>query len=72
MKSEAANQRCDDERWRITECHCGQITLRIGAIRLDFTPEEFARLHRLVDEASRKLQPGISSPQTAGSKTFTH
>lgn len=37
--------------WHVTQCECGQITVRLGPTRVEFTREEFARLHRLIQEA---------------------
>jgi hypothetical protein len=38
--------------WHITQCACGEhLTLRLGPIRMDLTNDEFADLHRLIEEA---------------------
>jgi hypothetical protein len=41
--------------WQVTECGCGQLTLRLGRIRLELTREEFAQLHGLVEDAMNRF-----------------
>jgi hypothetical protein len=48
---------CDDGTdWRVTQCACGQLTLRLGHARFDFSREEFAELYRLVQHAMVEFQ----------------
>ncbi|HWB18173.1 MAG TPA: hypothetical protein VG538_17345 [Vicinamibacterales bacterium] len=37
--------------WSVTQCACGQITIRLGRVRLDVSREELAELHRVLDRA---------------------
>jgi hypothetical protein len=42
--------------WQVTKCACGHLTLRLGTVRIDFTPAEFAQLERLVAQAMRRFE----------------
>lgn len=50
--------------YEVTACECGHLTLRIGAVRLDLSREEFARLRDVVTEAAARLD--IAPRQPAG------
>ena len=66
-----ADDRQHDDGWDVTECGCGQLTLRIGAVRLDFSREEFGRLHRLIEGAANEFQVGSIAP-AAPTRSFLH
>jgi len=54
MRSDRSSDEPSCERgseWHVTQCACGQLTIRIGPIRVEFSREEFAQLHRLVQHA---------------------
>jgi hypothetical protein len=42
--------------WHASQCACGHITLKLGAIQMEFTKEQFADLHRLIGEAMSEFQ----------------
>lgn len=46
----------NDGEWHVAQCACGQLTLRIGTVRLEFSRDQFAQLHRLVLEAMTEFQ----------------
>ena len=41
--------------WHVSQCQCGHITLKLGTMQMEFTKEEFADLHRLIDQAMREF-----------------
>jgi hypothetical protein len=59
------------EHWSVVQCDCGHITLRIGGTERTFSPEEFAQLHRLLDEALRAFQIAPSLQRVAQRGTTT-
>jgi len=71
MKHESEDERHDSD-WDVTQCACGHLTLRLGTVRLDFSPEKFAQLQRLVNGAMQQFQVGGGREQGTGSKTFMH
>ncbi len=40
---------------QVTACECGNLTLRVGRIRVEFSPEEFMQLQRLLALASLRF-----------------
>lgn len=44
------------DEWCVTLCQCGRVTLQVGEIQQRFTSQQFAQLHRLVNEAMRVFQ----------------
>jgi hypothetical protein len=63
----------DDARdWRITQCACGQITLRLGRIRIDCAREELAELHCLVQRAMQEFEIAESRRPVGHRRTAMH
>ncbi len=61
------------EQWCVAQCGCGHITLRLGETERTFSVEEFAQLHRLLDEAMRTFQIApIYQPISRGGTTTRH
>ena len=59
MNSQSHKSRHESDHgadWQVTRCACGLMTLRIGPIRIEFTPEEFAQLDRLVGDAMKRFE----------------
>jgi hypothetical protein len=71
MRHESDNPPQADS-WDVTQCECGHLTLRLGTIRLDFAPEEFVRLHRLLDGAVEEFQVGAGAAPVTHSKRVMH
>jgi hypothetical protein len=42
--------------WHACQCACGHITLKLGTIQMELTKEQFADLHKLIDEAMSEFQ----------------
>jgi hypothetical protein len=61
-----------EDGWDVTQCKCGHLTLRLGTLRLDFSPEEFAQLHRLIDGAVEEFQLGAGPVGAMPGKIFMH
>lgn len=39
----------------LTECGCGNLTLRVGRVRIDLNRDELSQLHALLVAATRQL-----------------
>lgn len=37
--------------WGVVRCACGRLYLKLGPMRLEFTPEQFQQLHLLIRDA---------------------
>lgn len=71
MNSEARTIQ-SDRHWHATQCACGRLTLQLGPIRIAFTRDEFARLHRLVQEAMTQFQIEPSGTDVRHVHGLTH
>jgi hypothetical protein len=61
------------EHWCVAQCGCGHITLRLGETERTFSVEEFAQLHRLLEEAMRTFRIAPSElPIVRGGSTTRH
>ncbi len=58
--------------WHDSRCACGHITLRLGMIRMEFTKEQIADLHKLVGEAMSEFQIVPTEKLLAGIHTTRH
>lgn len=58
--------------WQVTQCTCGTVTLTLGAIRVEFTAQEFARLGRLVAEATTRFAVSAGETAVADRLPLTH
>jgi hypothetical protein len=58
--------------WQVTRCACGQLTLRLGALRLEFTPEEFARLDRMIADAAKRFEVVAGDVLLSNHRPLTH
>jgi hypothetical protein len=58
--------------WCVTQCACGQLTLRLGAMRIDFGPEEFAQLHRLLSHAMQQFDVPLHTRPASAAKALMH
>lgn len=58
--------------WQVTQCACGQLTLRLGALRIEFTPEEFAQLDRMIGDAAKRFEVLAGEAALPTHKPLTH
>lgn len=42
--------------WYVSQCPCGQLAIHFGAVRIEFSREEFSRLHALIQHAMAEFQ----------------
>ncbi len=52
----------DEPEWGVVRCACGRLYLKLGSLRLEFTPEQFQNLHILVRDAARHFGLETSEP----------
>jgi hypothetical protein len=75
MKSHSPHSRHDSAHgadWQVTRCACGLMTLRIGPIRIEFTPEEFAQLDRMVGDAMKRFEVAAGDAAPSNPRPLTH
>ena len=58
--------------WQVSQCACGQLTLRLGALRIEFTPEEFAQLDRMITDAAMRFEVVAADATRSTHKPLTH
>jgi hypothetical protein len=58
--------------WQVSQCACGQLTLRLGALRIEFTPEEFAQLDRMIADAAKRFEVVAGDAALLNHKPLTH
>ena len=58
--------------WQVTQCACGHLTLRLGTIRIEFTPQEFAQLEKLVAGAMKSFDVAAADAESVYGKPITH
>jgi hypothetical protein len=58
--------------WQVTQCACGQLTLRLGPIRIEFTPDEFAQLDRMIADAAKRFDVVAADAPASTHKPLTH
>jgi hypothetical protein len=61
----------DSGGWQISQCACGRLTIRLGAVRVEFSREEFAQLHCLVQQAMTEFQVPPSQQTVCRIRTAT-
>lgn len=61
-----------DPQWHVSRCTCGGLTLRLGPFRVEFTPDEFAQLHRLVTEAMTEFRIAPTSRRASKIRVTGH
>lgn len=56
--------------WGVHRCDCGQFTLKLGALRIDLTPDELGDLLRLLQKAAAHFEIEIEGePEPAAPTT---
>ena len=60
MTSGHAHDSHGDSEWRVTRCACGRLTLRLGQVRIELSPDEFAQLHGLLRHAMTEFEIAVS------------
>lgn len=55
--------------WSVHRCDCGQVTLALGALRIDLTPEELGDLFRLLRAATEHFEIDGDSPTAPAPST---
>jgi len=64
---------CDNgPEWHVSQCACGQLTLQLGRMRIEFTRGEFAQLHRLIQEAMTQFRIAPSERGVHRPRGTTH
>jgi hypothetical protein len=58
--------------WPASLCACGYVTLRLGAVQLEFTRPQVAELHRLIGEAMNELDIAPSDRPLVRVETTRH
>lgn len=58
--------------WGVHRCECGHFTLKLGALRLDLSPEEFARLVQLMQKAAAHFEIVERSEEPTEARATTH
>ena len=58
--------------WQVTQCGCGHLTLRLGTVRIEFTPQEFAQLDRLITGAMKRFDVAASDAEVVYGSPITH
>lgn len=61
--------------WGVVRCACGRLYLKLGPMRLEFTPEQFHQLHLLIRDAGEHFgvfdadgMPQPAAGETAGTR----
>jgi hypothetical protein len=75
MKSESHKSRHEPAHgadWQVTQCACGQLTLRLGPVRIEFSPQEFAQLDRLVADAVKRFEVVSGDAVLSNPMPLTH
>jgi hypothetical protein len=58
--------------WHVRQCACGQLTLQLGSMRIEFSRTEFAQLHRLLERAVSEFCIASSQQQVHHMGGITH
>lgn len=65
-----ASHHADD--WGVSRCDCGHFTLRLGALRVDLSPDDFDRLVFLLREAGDHFGARPRPRDTSVAAATTH
>lgn len=63
---------CGSWKWSVGQCDCGRVTLRLGQVTIELSPEEFSQLHRLIGQAMTELDISPATEPVLNDRATTH